>query len=145
MASLLEAEGRLFDVLQPFGPEQCSLLVKKKLGKKPVTQMEVVKEQQTLYLLCDGKLQAHDTTSLAKKGDLIECKSASLFCVEEKVGTQQKWSVEGVTNGKMGCCCEYASTQVKRGGIAAADDVCCGSGAGALPHLRLIQTPTLPV
>ncbi len=68
-----------------FGAESLSLLVKKKIGnKKPIQQMEVVRDQQTLYILCDGKLSAHDTAQLQKKADMIDCSSAHLFCVEEK-------------------------------------------------------------
>lgn len=53
-------------------------------GKKPIVQLEVVEDLNLFWVLCNGKITAHDLRTGAKKQLSVEVKhSISMFCCEK--------------------------------------------------------------
>ena len=58
--------------------------MKKRIGKKAVTQLEVIKDLKVVLVLSEGKIFAHNVKTLVKNVNMIDVKNAALFCVDSK-------------------------------------------------------------
>ena len=56
--------------------------MKKRIGKKAVTQLEVINDLKVCLVLSDGKLCAHNIKTLVKNVNMIDVKNAAMFCVD---------------------------------------------------------------